>query len=86
LHITQEAKPNSSIYFPPDLKGMDLEVLPPPATLPVEISAGERPPPFLPKLSSPASIPESVPFLPPNKRMPDKPPKNRSANIVIGHP
>jgi hypothetical protein len=64
---------------------MDLEVLPPPVRQTAEISAGETPPPFLRKLFSPASNPESVPFLPLNKRMPDKPPKNRSANIVSGH-
>jgi hypothetical protein len=65
---------------------MDPEVLQPPVKQPVELSAGEIPPPFLQKLSSPESSPELVPFLPQNKRMPDKGPKNRSANIASGLP
>jgi hypothetical protein len=85
-HITQEAKPKSSTFSPPARKGTDQEVLPPPMSQPTEISAGEIPPPFLRKLSSPGSSPELVPFPHPSKQMPDKPPKNRSANIVSGLP
>jgi hypothetical protein len=65
---------------------MDLEVLRVPVRQPVALSAGETTPPFLRKLSSPGSSPESVPFLPPNKQMPDKPPKKRFANIASGLP
>jgi hypothetical protein len=86
LHITQEAKLNSSTYFPPARKGTDPEVLPPPVRKTAGISAGETPPPFLRKLFLPASSLVSVPFLPPNKRMLDKLPKNRSANIASGLP
>jgi hypothetical protein len=86
LHIMQEAKPNSSTSFPPARRVTDQEVLPPLMSQPTEISAGEIPPPFLRKLSSPGSSPELVPFPHPSKQMPDKPPKNRSANIVSGLP
>jgi hypothetical protein len=86
LHITQEAKPNLSTYFPLSRKGMDPEVLQPPVKQPVELSAGEIPPLFHQKLFLPASSPESVPFPLPNKRMPDKPPKKRFANIASGLP
>jgi hypothetical protein len=86
LHITQEAKPNPFTSFPLARKEMDQEVLPTPVRQPGKISAGEIPPLFHQKLFLPASSPESVPFPLPNKRMPDKPPKNQYGNIASGHP
>jgi hypothetical protein len=80
----QAAKLNLSSFSQLAPNEMAPELLHPPKRQTAALSAGQNLPLFLPTRFSPASNPESVPFLRPNKQTPDKPPKNQPANTVNG--
>jgi hypothetical protein len=80
----QTEKLNLFSFFQLSPNEMDLGILHPPKRQTAALSAGQNLPLFLPTHFSPASNPEFVPFLRPNKQTPDKPPKNQPANTVNG--